>query len=374
MRIGIPKETKAQEHRVALTPAGAARLAGAGHEVLVERGAGNAIGYGNRDYLEAGATVVADPAAVYRADLVFKVKEPQAAELPLLRHGQTLFCYLHLAAAPELARALIDRGVSAIAFETVEDGAGHTPLLAPMSRVAGRMAVQVGMQALEMKNGGRGVLLAGVEGVAPGRVVIVGGGEVGANAAHIAVGIGAEVILLDRNPARLQALRERYRERIETVLSDAAAIDHHVRRADLVVGAVYLHGRRAPRLISRELVRRMPRGSAIVDVAIDQGGIAETSRVTRHDRPFFVEEGVVHYGVANMPGAVARTSTLALEAATLPYLLRLAEHGTGAAFTADPGFAAGLNIAAGRVCHSGLAADLGLVATDWREGTNTRLF
>lgn len=366
MRIGIPKEIKPQEHRVAATPDGVAALVSAGHQVLVERGAGNAIGYGNLDYVNAGAIVVADAAAAYDADLVFKVKEPQETETPLLRRGQILFCYLHLAAAPQLAHTLLAAGVTAIAFETVEDAEGRTPLLAPMSRVAGRLAVQAGMQALEMKNGGRGVLLAGVEGVAPGEVVILGGGEVGANAAHIAVGIGANVTLLDRDPDRLSAFDSLYPGRIRTVLSDAAAIETWVTRADLVIGAVYLHGRRAPRLISRDLVRRMKPGSAIVDVAIDQGGIAETSTVTSHAMPFHTVEGVVHYGVANMPGAVARTSTQALEAATLSYLLKLAASGPGPAFETDPGFAAGLNLAAGRVCHTGLAADIGLDAVAWR--------
>lgn len=370
MQIGIPKEIKDQEYRVALTPAGAARLAGAGHVAVVEAGAGAASGFADRDYEAAGARI-SDAAAAWQADLVFKVKEPQAAELPLLRPGQILFCYLHLAAAPVLARALMARGVVAVAFETVEDAAGHTPLLAPMSRVAGRLAVQAGMQALEMQHGGRGVLLAGVEGVPPGRVVIVGGGEVGSNAAHIAVGIGAEVVLLDRDPARLAAFSARYPGRIGTVLSDPGAIEREIARADLVIGAVYLHGRRTPRLITRAMVRGMPRGAALIDVAIDQGGIAETSRVTRHDAPFFVEEGVVHYGVANMPGAVARTSTLALEAATLPYLLRLVKEGPTAAFAADPGFAAGLNLAAGRICHAGLAADLGEAAGDWQACLNT---
>ena len=365
MRIGIPKEIKPQEFRVALTPAGVRQAVAAGHQVLVERGAGNAIGYSNLDYLNAGATVVANHGGLADADLIFKVKEPQTAELPFLRPGQLLFCYLHLAAVPLLAQELKLRGVTAIAFETVEDAGGRTPLLAPMSRVAGRLAVQAGMQALEMRNGGRGILLAGVEGVAPGRVVIVGGGEVGANAAHVAVGIGAEVTLLDRDPVRLAGFEARYPGRIRTVLSDAAALEHWVSQADLVIGAVYLHGRRAPRLISRELVANMPRGAAIVDVAIDQGGIAETSRVTGHDNPFFIEEGVVHYGVANMPGAVARTSTQALEAATLPYLLRLADLGPRAAFAADAGFAAGLNIAAGQVCHPGLAADLGVEPATW---------
>ncbi|TCJ18030.1 alanine dehydrogenase [Parasulfuritortus cantonensis] len=371
MRIGVPKEIKPQEHRVALTPAGAARLVGSGHAVVVESGAGAAIGYGDADYRDAGAELAGSAAAVYAADLVFKVKEPLAGEIPLLRRGQVLFCYLHLAAVPELAHALVARGVTAIAFETVEDAVGRTPLLAPMSRVAGRMAVQVGMQALEMTHGGRGVLLAGVDAVAPGRVLVVGAGEVGANAAHIAVGVGAEVVLLDRDPERLASVRARYPGRVETLLSDPGTVAEQTARADLVVGAVYLHGRRAPKLITRDLVRRMRRGAALVDVAIDQGGIAETSRVTRHDAPFFVEEGVVHYGVANMPGAVAHTSTLALEAATLAYLERLAGLGPGAALAADPGFAAGLNVAGGRICHPGLAGDLGLPATPWQDALFT---
>lgn len=371
MRIGIPKEIKPQEHRVALTPAGVARLVAAGHEVWVDRGAGSAIGYSNLDYLNAGATVVADGAAVYQADLVFKVKEPQAAELVFFRPGQLLFCYLHLAAAPGLARELMQRGVTAIGFETVLDDPGRTPLLAPMSRIAGRLAVQVGMQGLEMKSGGRGVLLAGVEGVPPGRVVIIGGGEAGANAAQLAVGLGADVVLLDRDPARLAEFEARYPGRVRGMPSSPETIAAEVILADLVIGAVYLPGRRAPKLIGRDLVRRMARGAVIVDIAIDQGGIAETSRVTRHDQPFFVDEGVVHYGVANMPGAVARTSTQALEAATLPYLLRLAEQGPRAAFEADPGFAAGLNVAAGQVCHAGLAADLGLTPRAWQEVLNT---
>ena len=366
MRIGIPREIKPQEHRVATSPAGVAELVRAGHQVLVEHSAGAAIGYGNRDYLAAGAALVAGPRQVYDADLVFKVKEPQPEEVALLRAGQILFCYLHLAAAPALTRALLEREVSAVAFETIEDTSGATPLLAPMSRVAGRMAVQVGMQALEMKHGGRGVLLAGVDDVPPGRVVIIGGGQVGANAAHLAVGIGAEVVLLDRNPDRLRDFEARYPGRLRTRLSDAASIEAEVIEADLVIGAVYVHGRRAPRLISRELVRRMRPGAAIVDVAIDQGGICETSRITSHDRPFYVEERVVHYGVANMPGAVARSSSLALERVTLPYLLRLAGAGLADALANDAGFAAGLNLARQRITHPGLAADLGVPCSDWR--------
>jgi alanine dehydrogenase len=367
MRIGIPKEIKAEEHRVAATPAGVARLVQAGHAVAVERGAGAAIGHDDAAYAAAGARLVATPAEVYAAELVFKVKEPQATETAWLRPGQVLFCYLHLAAAPDLARDLLARRVTAIAFETVGDARGGTPLLAPMSRVAGRMAVQVGMQALEMKHGGRGTLLSGVPGVAPGRVTIIGGGQVGGNAARIAVGLGAQVTLLDRDAQRLDHFDQLYAGRLQTRFSNEANIEECVSQADLVIGAVYLHGRRAPRLIGRDLVRRMPRGAALVDVAIDQGGIAETSRVTSHAAPFFVDEGVVHYGVANMPGAVARTSTAALMEATLPYLLRLAEAGPKAALRADAGFAAGLNLAAGALAHPGLARDLGLEARPWEE-------
>ncbi len=366
MHIGIPKEIKEQEHRVAATPAGVAELVRAGHRVTVQDGAGSAIGFADPAYLAAGAEI-GDREAVYTADLVFKVKEPLADELPLLRAGQVLFCYLHLAAAPELARRLLAIGVTAIAFETVEDDQGRTPLLAPMSQIAGRLAVQAGMQALEMKNGGRGVLLSGVPGVAPGRVVIVGGGQVGANAARIAVGLGADVTLLERRLERLQRFDELYGGRIKTRYSNAANLEECLLEADLAIGAVYLNGRRAPRLISRDLLSRMQPGAALVDVAVDQGGIAETTRPTTHADPFYVEQGVVHYCVANMPGAVARTSTLALAEATLPYLLRLARDGLRTAFTADPGFAAGLNLAGGRLTHPGLAQDLGSDAVAWRQ-------
>lgn len=366
MHIGLPKEIKIEEHRVAATPAGVAVVCAAGHEVSVASGAGAAIGFSDADYRAAGARVVASNAEVYEAALIYKVKEPQAEETAQMRDGQILFCYLHLAAAPDLARQLLNRGVTAIAFETVTDTHGGMPLLAPMSQVAGRMAIQAGMQALEMKNGGRGTLLAGVPGVAPGRVVIVGGGQVGANAARIALGIGAEVTLLDRNPERLRFFDDLYQGRLHTRYSNPANLEECLLQADLTVGAVYLPGRRAPRLISRDLVRRMPRGSALVDVAIDQGGIAETSRVTTHRAPFFTDEGVVHYGVANMPGAVARTSTAALMEATLPYLLRLANLGAKAAFQADPGFAEGLNLAQGALAHAGLAQDMNLDYQPWQ--------
>ncbi|MBI5329503.1 MAG: alanine dehydrogenase [Betaproteobacteria bacterium] len=357
MHIGIPKEIKDHEYRVALTPAGAAALTAAGHAVRVETGAGAAVGLADDAYARAGAELT-DAAGVYAADLVFKVKEPQPVEVARLRPGQRLFCYLHLAAAPDLARALMETGVTAIAFETVLDAAGRTPLLAPMSQIAGRLAIQAGMQSLEMQHGGRGVLLSGVPGVAPGRVVILGGGVVGANAAHIAVGVGADVTLLDRHAERLGAFDDQYGGRLKTRFSNPANIAECLREADLVVGAAYVHGRRAPRLLTREHLRTLPRGAVLVDVAIDQGGVAETSRPTTHSSPTYVEEGVVHYCVANMPGAVARTATLALAEATLPWLLRLAAD-PKAALEADPGFAAGVNVAEGRIVHPGLAADLG---------------
>jgi alanine dehydrogenase len=356
MRIGIPREVKDHEFRVAATPAGVAGMVAAGHEVVVERDAGSAIGFDDEAYRRAGATP-ADAAEVYAADLIFKVKEPQPAEVERLRAGQWLFCYLHLAAAPDLARALMARNVNAVAFETVLDARQRTPLLAPMSEIAGRLAIQAGMRALEMKHGGRGVLLSGVPGVPPARVVILGGGMVGSNAARLAVGVGADVTLLDRDADRLRHFDDLYGGELGTRFSNPANIAECVTHADLVVGAAYVHGRRAPRLLTRDLIRAMPRGAALVDVAIDQGGIAETSHATTHSAPFFVEEGVVHYCVANMPGAVARTATLALAEATLPYLLKLAAD-PRSALDADAGFKAGLNVSGGEITHPGLAADL----------------
>lgn len=364
MHIGIPKEIKDHEFRVAATPTGVAELVRCGHSVSVVADAGKAVGFDDAAYRAAGARVVDEAGEVYAADLVFKVKEPQPGEVALLRSGQWLFCYLHLAAAPALTRALLDKGVIALAFETVLDGAGRTPLLAPMSQIAGRLAIQAGMQALEMKHGGRGVLLSGVPGVPPAKVVILGGGMVGANAARIAIGVGADVTLLDRGAERLRQFDERYGGRIKTRFSHADNIEECLTDADLVVGAAYIQGRRAPRLLSRELLRTMPRGAALVDVAIDQGGMAETSRPTTHSDPFYVEEGIVHYCVANMPGAVARSATLALAEATLPYLLRLLAS-PRAALESDPGFAAGLNLAAGHLTHPGLAQDLGEAVADW---------
>lgn len=368
MRIGIPKEIKDHEYRVAATPATVAALVKAGHTVLLQAGAGQAIGYDDVAYRAAGAEIAGDAATVYgQATLIYKVKEPLAAELPLLRPDHILFCYLHLAAAPELTQTLLGLSLTAIAYETVSDGHGGAPLLAPMSQIAGRLAIQMGMQALEMKNGGRGVLLSGVPGVPPGRVAILGGGNVGGNAAHIAVGLGADVTLLDRSAEKLKAYDDLYQGRLKTQFATPANIEACVTEADLVVGAAYVPGRHAPRLLDRALLRRMPKGSALVDVSIDQGGTAETSRPTSHSAPFYVEEGVVHYCVPNMPGAVARTSTLALAEATLPYLLKLAGPGLRAAFEQDAGLANGLNLADGQVCHTGLAEDMGQACADWRQ-------
>jgi alanine dehydrogenase len=358
MRVGVPREIKDHEFRIALTPAGAGALVAAGHEVRVQTAAGERIGLTDQAYRDAGAIVVADAGAAYEADLVVKVKEPQPTELPLLREGQVLFCYLHLAAAPAIARGLLDRGVTGIAYETVVSPSGGTPLLAPMSQIAGRLAIQAGMQALEMRHGGRGVLLSGVPGAAPGAVAVIGGGIVGANAVRVATGVGASVTLLDRRAERLKAFDDLYQGRLETRLANAANIAECVTQADLVVSGVYVHGQRAPRLLTRALVRSMQRGAALVDVSIDQGGIAETSRPTTHADPFYVEEGVVHYCVTNMPAAVARTATAALTEATLPYVLALAGRGVAEALRADPGLAAGVNVAGGRVVHAGLAADL----------------
>lgn len=357
MKIGVPREIKDHEFRVALTPAGAEALVTAGHTVHIETNAGAAIGFTDAAYRKAGAQIC-DAATVWACALIFKVKEPQPIESAQLHAGQILFCFLHLAAAPELAQALMQRGVTAIAFETVRDAAGHTPLLAPMSQIAGRLSIQMGMQALEMKNGGRGVLLSGVPGVLPGRVLILGGGVVGSHAARIAVGLGADVTLLDRNPERLAQFDTRYNGRLKTLFAHPENIAERLTQADLVIGAVYIPGRRTPRLITREQLSQMPSGAALVDVSIDQGGTAETSRPTTHSAPFYVEANIVHACVANLPAAVARTSTLALAEVTLPYVLRLAAH-PRAALNEDPGFAAGLNIDAGRIVLAGLENDLG---------------
>jgi alanine dehydrogenase len=358
MRIGVPAEIKSGEFRVGLVPASVRDLCAAGHEVLVESGAGSRIGFGDADYAAAGARI-GSSAQAWAAELVVKVKEPQAAEFGLLRPDQLLFTYLHLAPDLRQTEALLASGCVAIAYETVTGPGGRLPLLAPMSAVAGRMAVQAGAHFLEKTYGGRGVLLGGVPGVAPGQVTILGAGTVGGHAVRMAVGLGAEVTVIDRVLQRLDALDREYHGRIRTVMAGVAAIEEAVCRADLVVAAVLRPGGAAPKLIDRALLRKMKRGAVIVDVAIDQGGCCETSRPTTHADPVFVEEGVVHYCVANMPGAVPLTSTLALNNATLPYVRALADRGWKQALRDDAGLAAGLNACAGQLAHPAVAEALG---------------
>jgi len=357
MLVGVPGEIKDHEYRVGLTPAGVHALRERGHQVCVETGAGARIGFSDGDYLSAGARIVASAKEVFAAGMVVKVKELQPAEFGLPRRGQILFAYLHLAPDPELLDALLACGISGIAYETVTDAQVRLPLLAPMSRIAGRLSVQVGAWALQMANGGSGVLLGGVPGVAPGRVVVIGAGASGANAVQIAAGMGADVTVLDVDLERLAHLDEVYRGRVKTCYSEALAIAEQVAQADLVIGALLVPGKLAPKLISRKLLQRMRPGSVLVDIAIDQGGIAETSRPTSHSQPLFVEDGVVHYCVPNMPSACARTATLALTQATFPYVLKLADRGLDA-LSEDAGLANGLQVHAGQVTHRGLAEDV----------------
>jgi alanine dehydrogenase len=358
MRIGIPKEIKDHEYRVGVTPAGVSALKAHGHEVLVETLADARIGLEDALYEAAGA-MITERNEVYGCDMVIKVKEPQPSEVLLLREGQVLFCYLHLAPEPELTRGLLERKVIGIAYETVTDAQGNLPLLIPMSEVAGRLAVQAGAMALQIVHGGSGVLLGGVPGVAPGRVVILGGGASGINAAKMALGLGAEVTVLDLNLARLRYLDDVFGMRVKTRFSEPAAIAELTREADLVIGAVLIPGKRAPCLLTRDMIKAMKPGSALVDIAIDQGGCAETSRPTTHSDPTYVEHGVVHYCVTNMPGATARTSTLALTQATLPLALELADKGYAQALLDNPGLREGLNVFRGQVTHRAVAADLG---------------
>jgi len=363
MLIGIPKEIKDHECRVGATPTGVSTLVAAGHKVLVETGAAARIGFGDDMYTSAGAHIVATAEEVYRADMIIKVKEPQPEEYPLLHEGQILFGYLHLAPAATLTRELLQRKVIGIAYETITDAQGTLPLLIPMSEVAGRLAIQVGASALEMEHGGNGTLLGGVPGVLPGKVVILGGGIVGTNAAKMAIGLGADVTIIDINPARLRYLDDIFGSRLKTVYSEQHAIEALVQSADLVVGSILLPGKRAPKLLSRQTIASMKPGSVFVDVAIDQGGCAETSRPTTHSNPTFIEEGVVHYCVTNMPAAVSRTSTLALTQTTLPYALEIARKGVVQALTEHPGLLNGLNVYLGMVTHPAVAQDLGYPLT-----------
>ena len=361
MRIGVPKEIKNHEYRVGLVPAGARELVAAGHEVLIQSGAGAGIDVDDSAYESAGAKIAATAADVFAAsDLIVKVKEPQLAECKMLRRGQTLFTYLHLAADAAQAKALMASGATAIAYETVTSPDGSLPLLTPMSEVAGRMSVQVGAVSLQKANGGLGVLLGGVPGVSPAKVVILGGGVSGSCAAEMAVGLRADVTIVDKSVKRLRQLDAMFAGQLKTVASTADAIEALVTQADLVIGAVLVAGAAAPKLVTRDMVRKMKRGAVMVDISIDQGGCFETSRPTTHAEPTFVVDGVVHYCVTNMPGAVSRTSTFALTNATLPYVKALATHGTQKALALDPHLQNGLNVFDGAITHEAVARDLGL--------------
>jgi alanine dehydrogenase len=361
MRIGVPKEIKVHEYRVAITPDGAADLVEQGHQVFVETRAGLGVGFEDIDYAAAGATVVGTADQVFgEAELIVKVKEPQPAEIARLRADHTLFTYLHLAPDPEQAAGLMASGCTAIAYETITDPRGRLPLLEPMSEVAGRMAVQVGAHYLEKAQGGRGILLGGVPGVAPAKVVIIGGGVSGTHAAVMAMGMRADVTIFDISDVRLNELDAIYGDRIHTAYSTKRTVQAAVMEADLIIGAVLVPGGAAPKLVTAEMVRTMKPGAVLVDIAIDQGGCFETSRATTHDDPVYVVDGVIHYCVANMPGAVPRTSTFALSKATLPYVKRLAAKGAQAALSADRHFANGLNVHAGKIAHAAVARDLDL--------------
>jgi alanine dehydrogenase len=367
MRIGVPREIKVHEYRVGLMPAGVRELTGAGHEVLIETGAGAGIGVDDAQFRAAGAAIAAREAEVFeRADMVVKVKEPQPAECQMLRRGQVLFTYLHLAADPQQAQALIKSGATAIAYETVTAPNGSLPLLTPMSEVAGRMSIQVGAASLQKANGGFGILLGGVPGVAPAKVVILGGGVSGTHAVEMAVGMRADVTVVDRSVGRLRELSSIFGSALRTAYSTTETIEQLVREADLVVGAVLVTGAAAPKLVTRAMVKTMKPGAVLVDISIDQGGCFETSRPTTHAEPTFVVDGVIHYCVANMPGAVPRTSTLALTNATLPYVRALADLGWQAALKRDPGLAEGLNVHAGEITHPVVAKALGLSAHPYK--------
>ncbi len=357
MRVGVPAEVKSDEYRVALTPAGALELVQRGHQVWVQHGAGAGASYPDEAYARVGARL-GDAAACWGCDLVLKVKEPQPAEFGFLRDDQVLFTYLHLAANPGVAAALCRAGTTALAYETVEDARGRLPLLAPMSEVAGRLAVQAGARYLERPGGGRGVLLGGVAGVPPGNVVIIGAGIVGRNAAVVATGMQAHVTVLDNNVERMRDMELMLGGRVTFQYSTRLAIEELVVTADLVIGAVLLPGARAPRLVTREMIGTMRTGSVVVDVAVDQGGCMETARPTTHSDPVYEVDGVVHYCVANMPGAVPVTATPALANATLPYVLRLADEGLTAALRADPGMRPGVNVRDGKIANAAVAAAL----------------
>jgi alanine dehydrogenase len=361
MKVGIPTEIKPDEYRVALTPAGARELVEHGHEVILQAGAGAGSSIPDGEYVAQGARVAPDAEAVFgEAELILGVKEPQPDEVSLLRPEHTLFTYLHLAPAPELTQNLRDSGATCIAYETVEDARGRLPLLAPMSEVAGKIATQAGAFMLEKPLGGRGVLLGGVPGVAAANVAVIGGGVVGQNAAFIAIGMEADVFVFDRNIDRLRELDVAFGGRASTVFASTLAVEEILPRADLVIGAVLVHGARAPYVITREQLKLMKPGTVLVDVSIDQGGCFETSRPTTHSDPTYEVDGITHYCVTNMPGAVPITSTFALTNATLPYVLALADHGAREAIARDPGLRSGVNVAAGHVTHPAVAQGVGM--------------
>ncbi|WP_028596190.1 alanine dehydrogenase [Paenibacillus assamensis] len=360
MIIGVPTEIKNNENRVAATPAGVMALSQAGHKVLIQSGAGVGSGFEDRDYEQAGAVIVQQAADVWaQAEMIMKVKEPLPAEYGYFRKGLILFTYLHLAAEPELAKALLDSGVIGIAYETVEVNR-TLPLLTPMSEVAGRMAAQIGAQFLEKVHGGKGILLGGVPGVQRGKVTIIGGGVVGTNAAKIAVGLGADVTIIDLSADRLRQIEDIFGTSVQTLMSNPMHIAESVRHSDLVIGAVLIPGAKAPKLVTEAMIQSMQPGSVVIDVAVDQGGIVETvDRVTTHDQPTYVKHGVVHYAVANMPGAVSRTSTMALTNVTLPYALQIANKGLERALQENKALLAGVNTAGGEMTYHAVARDLG---------------
>jgi alanine dehydrogenase len=360
MLIGVPKEIKNHEYRIGLTPAGARELIGHGHQVIVQKHGGTAIGLTDEMYEKAGAQIIDSAEEIFaRAEMIIKVKEPQAIECAMLREGQLLYTYLHLAPDPEQTAGLVKSGCTAIAYETVTDKRGGLPLLAPMSEVAGRMSIQAGAHALEKAQGGSGVLLGGVPGVKPANVLVIGGGVVGINAARMAMGLNARVTILDRSLERLKYLDELYGDRITTLYSTADAIEECLRYADLVIGAVLIPGAAAPKLVTRAQLALMKPGSVLVDVAIDQGGCFETSKATTHQHPTYDVDGIVHYCVANMPGGVARTSTFALTNATLPFAVQLANKGAKRAMLEDVHLLNGLNVHAGQITYEAVARDLG---------------
>lgn len=368
MIIGVPKEIKNFEYRVGLVPSSVRELVEHGHQVLVQKSAGEKIGFEDDAYRSVGAQIINTPEEIFaKADMIVKVKEPQPAECKMLRPNQVLFTYLHLAPDPEQAKLLVASGCVAIAYETVTSASGRLPLLAPMSEVAGRLAVQAGANSLEIKNGGRGILLGGVPGVAPAKVVVLGGGVAGTNAVRVAVGMGAHVVVMDKSLERLYQLDMQFGSTITTIYSTNFSIEHHLSRADLVIGAVLVPGASAPKLVTRGMIKIMQPGSVIVDVSIDQGGCFETSRATTHQDPTYVVDGVVHYCVANMPGAVPCTSTVALNNATLPFVVSLANHGYQEAMRRNQHLMNGLNVCNGKITYRAVADALGMPYTPAEE-------